>query len=416
MTDNSVTRGVSGAFNKTTQKVSDGVKPHTAEPVDQLSLSKATKASPDMYVSVARLQEKNGNDDEAITMYKRALGVDPDHIVALVNLGRILDRKGNLDEAIKYYQHAARKYPKEAGVLNDLGLCYARQGKYEDALGMFRRAIDLQPEKALYRNNLATILCEVDRVEEAVAQLEAVHGKAIAHYNVGILLNRRGRDVAAIYHFRLAANADPTFEPAQQWLAAIENRGVEQPVASVASSASSVVPQRALEQQQPVSPQPSAVPQPAQPQPAAQPQAAPKPEPLPTVVPTPSASPPQPSAAQVLPVVTSPYAAMNSAGAGQVSMHVISRAPMATIPPNTTTIIAPSSGPATSVRLGAGQFPSQPATQQAFVPQPTGPQPSVPAADGPDQVRLRLDANGPQTRFNTQQLPAVQAGGPGPRY
>src|SRR3569833_2270116 len=94
MTDNSVTRGVSGAFNKTSQKVSDGVKPRAAEPDDQLSLSKATKASPDMYVSVARLQEKNGNDDEAITMYKRALGVDPDHIVALVNLGRILDRKG----------------------------------------------------------------------------------------------------------------------------------------------------------------------------------------------------------------------------------------------------------------------------------------------------------------------------------
>src|SRR3569623_2359590 len=58
MTDNSVTRGGSGAFNKTTQKGSDGVKPRPAEPTDQLSLSKSAKPSADMYVSVAKLQAK----------------------------------------------------------------------------------------------------------------------------------------------------------------------------------------------------------------------------------------------------------------------------------------------------------------------------------------------------------------------
>ncbi len=232
--ESSVAKTVSGTFSKASQKVTDSVRPKSTEPEDALSLNKTAKPSADMYVSVAKIQEKHGNTEEAIEKYKQALEIDPDHLGALVGLGRAYDRQNRLEDAMRCYSLAVRKHPHEPGALNDLALCYARQTKYGDAIAMLRRAVDAAPDKVLYRNNLATVLVEIDHVDEAIAQLAAVHGKAVAHYNVGVLLARRGQEPSAGEQFKLAAAADPSFKEAQQWLAVIESRQSER-VASLPS-------------------------------------------------------------------------------------------------------------------------------------------------------------------------------------
>ncbi|HWA99848.1 MAG TPA: tetratricopeptide repeat protein [Pirellulales bacterium] len=212
-------RSVSGAFTKATDSLKAEKKP--VETPDAISLSKPGKAGPDVYLAIARIQEKNGNTTEAISSYQKALRADPDSLAAMLGLGRLYDRDGKLEQASLCYRLAIEKHPDESSAMNDLGLCYARQGNFTESVATLRRAIDADPEKLLYRNNLATVLVEMGKLDEAIAQLNAVHGKAVAHYNVAILLNERGRREGAIEHFRLAAEANPDFEPAQQWLASM---------------------------------------------------------------------------------------------------------------------------------------------------------------------------------------------------
>ena len=88
--------------------------------------------------------------------------------------------------------------------------------------GHGQQAVALRPQHALYRNNLASVLVVLGRTDEAYAQLAAVHGKAVAHYNLGYMLQRRGSKDLAVAQFELALAADPSLEAAQQWLAALQ--------------------------------------------------------------------------------------------------------------------------------------------------------------------------------------------------
>ncbi|HEX4128493.1 MAG TPA: tetratricopeptide repeat protein [Pirellulales bacterium] len=220
--DSSVGRGVASTYHKTSTSIAKTFHPKKTEAPDPTSLAKPAKAGPEVYVAIARLQEKNGNTAEAIAAYEHALELDPKFLSAQLGLARLYDRDGKLELATAKYLETIKAHPQEAGAMNDLGFCYARQEKYDESLVYLRRAIDVEPEKPLYRNNLAAVLVEVGRLDEAIAQLEAVHGKAIAHYNVAVLLQARGQRDLAIEHFKKATDADPTLQPAQDWLASLE--------------------------------------------------------------------------------------------------------------------------------------------------------------------------------------------------
>jgi tetratricopeptide (TPR) repeat protein len=123
-----------------------------------------------------------------------------------------------LDEARKIYHRAAAAHPQNAKVLNDLALCYARSGQLLASLQLMERAVQLQPDKALYRNNIAKLLTEMDRVDEAIAHLSAVHPPAIAQYNMGVLLEQRGRTAEAIHFLTAASHINPQLQSASKML------------------------------------------------------------------------------------------------------------------------------------------------------------------------------------------------------
>ena len=91
------------------------------------------KPTPDLFVSMARWNERSGNVAEAERQYKLALKADPNDLAATMGLAHLHDQKGELDTATKLYQKAAAKHPKEAAVLNDLGLCLHRRGMINEA-------------------------------------------------------------------------------------------------------------------------------------------------------------------------------------------------------------------------------------------------------------------------------------------
>ncbi|MEX2119363.1 MAG: tetratricopeptide repeat protein [Pirellulales bacterium] len=236
--NSSIGKSMTSAYSKTRKKASSLAKRPNEPPADPIALdADAGRPDPDFYVSVARLHEQSNKIPLAKEFYGRALALDENHLGAILGMARLHDRQGQLPEATGLYLEATRRHPKDAAALNDLGICYARQRMFNESASALARAVEAQPKKPLYRNNLATVLVELGRVDEALVHLKAVHGAAVAHYNTGFLLNRRGELQQALDQFALAARHDPSLEGAQQWVDSL-SRQIAQ--AAAAPSAGSV--------------------------------------------------------------------------------------------------------------------------------------------------------------------------------
>ncbi len=195
-------------------------KPALNQKSDPATLfTKKNKPGADLYVTMAKLREQAGDIAEAEKLYQKGLKTDPKSLDALMGYAHLEDRRGHLEAATKLYKRAIAAHPDEVSPYNDLGLCFHRQGRLSESAQTLRHAVDLQPERTLYRNNLATVLVDLDRHDEAFKELSATGSPAMAHYNLANLLHRKGDDTAAVDHFRQALAADPSMEPAQQWLA-----------------------------------------------------------------------------------------------------------------------------------------------------------------------------------------------------
>ena len=212
---------VVSTWNKTTGAIASAftIKPKVETDDPTSLLSKTGKIGPDVHISAAGLMESQNRTAEAIAHYEKALAIDAKNERALVSLARLHDRQGNSVKAIELYQRALKAHPKSAVVHNDLGLCYARQKQWPKAADSLNKAIQLQPRNAMYRNNLATVLVETGRTDEAFKQLTAANSQAVAHFNLGYLLQQKGQTEAAIRHLQQAVSMDASLAPAHEMLA-----------------------------------------------------------------------------------------------------------------------------------------------------------------------------------------------------
>lgn len=210
-------------------------------PDDPVSLSSRAQPSAKLYVAVARLHQEAGRFVEAEEQYRLALQREPDHLDALLGYARLKEQMRQPQAALELYTRAAKAHPDQPVALNHLGLCLARQGQLQAAAAAISRAVQLRPNEALYRNNLATLLVDMGRLPEAFTHLRAVHSNAVAYYNLGYLLAKKGDQQAAVQHFRMALQLDPSLVQARQWLNALggEMSLAQRPASSSLSPAGS---------------------------------------------------------------------------------------------------------------------------------------------------------------------------------
>ncbi|HVG54153.1 MAG TPA: tetratricopeptide repeat protein [Vicinamibacterales bacterium] len=79
--------------------------------------------------------------DEAVTLVRRALAVDPDRPEYLDSLGWAHFKRGELNEAVKYLMAAADKLPTNSEVQDHLGDVYARRGSLQEAIAAWNKAL-----------------------------------------------------------------------------------------------------------------------------------------------------------------------------------------------------------------------------------------------------------------------------------
>ncbi len=130
-----------------------------------------------------------GKLDEAITEYRAAIRIKPDHAEAHYLLGVALAVQGKLDEAIAEYRAAIRIKPDHAEAHYLLGSALASQGKLDEAIAEFRAAIRIKPDDAEAHYSLGVALAAQGKRDEAIAEYRAAirtkPDHAEAHYILG---------------------------------------------------------------------------------------------------------------------------------------------------------------------------------------------------------------------------------------
>ena len=153
-----------------------------------------------------------GQIDDAIAHFERALSLKPDHIHALANFANARLAQGRTQDALALFHRVVEINPDDAKGWSDLGQASEQAGHATDAESHYRRALALNDKLAEVHFLLGRRLLADQRTAEASLHLEravALHASYTeAHYHLGLVrLSEERRDAAETCFERVIALA-----------------------------------------------------------------------------------------------------------------------------------------------------------------------------------------------------------------
>jgi len=121
----------------------------------------------ELYLRASELDEDPNTLDEAETLYRRAVELDPWLTIAYTNLGNIAFRRQDVDGAEKLYRQALEIDQKQPEAQYNLGYVMLERGKAEDAIPLFLGAIEADPKFADAYFNLAMAYEQIGQAQTA---------------------------------------------------------------------------------------------------------------------------------------------------------------------------------------------------------------------------------------------------------
>ncbi|MGH9460294.1 MAG: tetratricopeptide repeat protein [Vicinamibacteria bacterium] len=100
---------------------------------------------------------RNAVWDDPVSLWRDAATKAPDVNAPHYQLGNVLRENGDCNEAIPHYRRAVDLVPEHWNAWNNLGICLASLKRYDEARWTFQKAIELQPTYARGYNNLGTL-------------------------------------------------------------------------------------------------------------------------------------------------------------------------------------------------------------------------------------------------------------------
>ena len=84
----------------------------------------------------------------------QSLQQHPNHPDALHLLGLLACQQGNLEQGIPYYQKALALKPTDVKIFTNLGMALKNQGNFEEAVAIYQQGLALDPNYAKIHINL----------------------------------------------------------------------------------------------------------------------------------------------------------------------------------------------------------------------------------------------------------------------
>lgn len=209
------------------------------------SIANTGRPSAVSHVNLATIYADRHETDRAEALLRRALEIRPDYTFAYLKLGLVYSQRGDVDRAREYYDETLRRAPGSPDVLVNIGNIYLERGDTQTALKFYEDALanSVRPPTDTLASRLARkvftgmrqghpaaeyhvglALAHLHRYPEAKAHFEraiAIRPDfALAHNNLGTVLNGEGDVAGAIRHYREAIRWDPKLATAYYNLAA----------------------------------------------------------------------------------------------------------------------------------------------------------------------------------------------------
>jgi arylsulfatase A-like enzyme/Flp pilus assembly protein TadD len=160
---------------------------------------------------------------EAVPLLERVLKEQPDMPVANMQYGMAEARLKNYDKAIPPLQKATKLLPDNGMGHYELGLALYEAGDWKAAAPEFEASVGRAPRWADAHFSLAAVYARIDRVPEAMTELDSTLSLTPDHYRANLLRGRilslQGNPAAAIVNLEKAAQVQPDSREAHSFLA-----------------------------------------------------------------------------------------------------------------------------------------------------------------------------------------------------
>ena len=141
------------------------------------------------------LYERQKKYEQAEQAFRQVLQINPTNSMALNYLGYMLaDRNLHLEEALTLIKHAVELDPQNGAYLDSLGWAYFRLGNYDQAEENLRRAADKTPADATVQDHIAELYSKTGKLKLAAMHWE----RALAEWNRSVPADVDQSDVARV--------------------------------------------------------------------------------------------------------------------------------------------------------------------------------------------------------------------------
>jgi Flp pilus assembly protein TadD len=173
------------------------------------------------------IAERQGDPAQAVVEYQAALEIDDSHLPSILNLGRIELLDGEYAKAIALFESGLQQPTKEheLALLNNLGAAYRLAKNYAKAESTSRAVLSKHGENINALKNLALVFYAQGRyrlaelVETSAAKINPKD--AGVHNDLGLVYLKLGQPARAVGELRHALELDPKFEVAHRNLGAL---------------------------------------------------------------------------------------------------------------------------------------------------------------------------------------------------
>jgi len=107
---------------------------------------------------------------DTVTLFRQALAVAPESLLAHHNLGIALSQRGDMAGAMSHFKRALAIDPLHPQAHYNVGIAYDQLGERAEAVPHYRLAVQVKPDYAEAHNNLGVDLALAGRLQEAIDQ------------------------------------------------------------------------------------------------------------------------------------------------------------------------------------------------------------------------------------------------------
>jgi tetratricopeptide (TPR) repeat protein len=119
---------------------------------------------------------QQGDDDQAISAYTRALEINPRYAEAYLNRGIAYRRKGQPDQAISDYTAVLLVDPKDARAYCNRGNAYIEKGQYDKAISDYNKALEINSKDPQVFFNRAVAYYSTREYDKSWADIKKAQG------------------------------------------------------------------------------------------------------------------------------------------------------------------------------------------------------------------------------------------------